>query len=841
MPGPHVPGFARQVERIDSQLQEVEKAIEAEHMQLTAEVPGAEAEMVLVLETVGRIDNLVRAVESARIAGLEWLGDIDEYEIAPDEDFHFEAEEERGKPLGGRLYLVMSNRTGLRQLLALWKEFKENEGRPHYVRGLGRWRHVFDCLKEIRTWGVQDRLTNSALADWAERIRAGEDIVRVEIELWPRKSEDRRVQALKTVQNHVKELGGEFITHSYIEDIHYHGLRVKMPIAAVKRLVDDRSVKLVRCEDIMFFLPTGQIAIRLPDEAPLPATAARVFGAPAGLPMIAILDGLPLENHRLLAGRLIVDDPDGWSADHPAAQRVHGTAMASLILYGDLRDGNEPLARPLYIRPVLTASGLDERAPEDVLFVDLVHSAVRRMFSTIGDAAATAPTVRVINFSVGDPSRLFDGSISPLARLLDWLSTQFNVLFVVSAGNHIDDLTLNIPKEEVGALRADPARLRKEVLKVMCNQRLKHPLYSPAEAANVLTVGASHSDSSAGMAANPAAIDLLDSPKLPSPVTAQGPGFRRSVKPEILAPGGRMAYREKTPNSTASLVLEPVRNQSRLCGQRVATSGVAPGDLSQERLSCGTSNSAALATRSAGMLCEVLDSLRMAPGGDRLTREYEIPLLKALLVHSAAWGETGDLLWAIDGAARVKAVLTQLLGYGQLNTDRVITCLDERVTLLGFGRISPDQGHQFALPLPPSLNLVEGRRTLVSTLAWLTPINPKHNRYRRADLWFDLYGANPAEGSCREKLGVVGQGVDRQTSQRGTLQHEVLVGERAAAFADGEAINIQVNCRADAGGCDGEIPYGLVLTLEVEPEMGIAIYDEIAIRIRPPVQIAPTP
>lgn len=836
---PRSPGFARQVERIDDQLGEVETVIEARHMELTAEVPGAEAEMMLVLETVGRIDNFVKAVENEKIEGLEWLGDFDEYEIRPDDDFYYEAEKDR--PLGGRLYLVMSNRVGVQQLLAMWKEYKDNEGHPHYARGLAKWRQVFDLLKVVRPWGIEDRLTLAVLADWRERVRQGHETVRVEIELWPRRDAARRQQAVGAVSRLVEALGGTVATGAYIEEIHYHGVLAILPIAAVEQMLDNGAVKLVKCEDIMFFEPTGQMAVPLPTDLPLPATAVPATGAATGPPVVALLDGLPLANHRLLTGRLVLDDPDGWSAGYPVAQRVHGTAMASLIIHGDLQGREQPLARPLYARPIMQANALGECVPEDVLLVDLVHTAVRRLFVGADGERGVAPSVRVINFSVGDPSRLFDRTISPLGRLLDWLSAEYGVVFVVSAGNHATDLELNVPKTDGDALRADPARLRQEVLQCTYGERLHHPLYSPAEGVNVLTVGAAHCDGSAGTKANPALFDPLDSADLPSPVNAQGPGFRRSLKPEILAPGGRVAYRSTLVNNGANLILEPVRNQTRLCGHRVAAPSVTPGDMSDERLTCGTSNAAALVSRAAGMLYDVVDSLRVTPGGDRLTREYEVALLKALLVHSAAWGEAADLLWPVSDLREKKALLAQLVGYGRIHADRVLSCEDERVTLLGFGHISPGQGQQFALPLPPSLNLVAGRRTLVSTLAWITPINPRHNRYRRADLWFNLYGQNPADNSCKELLGVTRCGVETYQAQRGTVQHEVLTGDRAVPFGTHDAINIQVNCRADAGECSDEVPYGLVVTLEVEPEMGISVYDEIELRLRQPVPIAPIP
>ena len=46
---------------------------------------------------------------------------------------------------------------------------------------------------------------------------------------------------------------------------------------------------------------------------------------------------------------------------------------------------------------------------------------------------ASAPHVKIINFSIGDNIRMFSHSMSPMAKLLDWLSFQYDVLFVISA------------------------------------------------------------------------------------------------------------------------------------------------------------------------------------------------------------------------------------------------------------------------------------------------------------------------------------------------------------------------------------------------------------------------
>jgi hypothetical protein len=71
-------------------------------------------------------------------------------------------------------------------------------------------------------------------------------------------------------------------------------------------------------------------------------------------PVVALFDSVPLAGHELLKGRLIVDDPDDFETNAPAAQRVHGTSMASLILHGEIEATEDPLPRRIYCRPIMS-------------------------------------------------------------------------------------------------------------------------------------------------------------------------------------------------------------------------------------------------------------------------------------------------------------------------------------------------------------------------------------------------------------------------------------------------------------------------------------------------------
>jgi DNA polymerase III delta prime subunit len=244
-----------------------------------------------------------------------------------------------------------------------------------------------------------------------------------------------RQRVFANLSSLIGQTGGQCLRQAEIPEICYHEVLAEMPAQAMKQTVDrilqnDYS-QLLRCEDVMFFRPFGQAGFPGPDQ-----DDASAIGAPPGIqedaiadaePVVALIDGLPLENHVLLAGRLIIDDPDEHQTRYQPGQQRHGTAMASLILHGDLSGQPTSLQRPVYVRPIFLPS-LDlnnntlEVTPDDELLVDLIHRSVRRIKEGDGNHDPTAPSVKIINLSFGNRFQPFDRDLSPLARLLDWLS-----------------------------------------------------------------------------------------------------------------------------------------------------------------------------------------------------------------------------------------------------------------------------------------------------------------------------------------------------------------------------------------------------------------------------------
>jgi hypothetical protein len=822
----HRPAIGRQRARIGPKFQALQQTFDAKRLQLLQAAPGQDPELVVVFETIGSVDAFVKA--AGHVAGLEWLLESAEEGIAPDDDFYDNGSKE--KSLSGRLFLIGSNQQALTQVLSLWDRYQANPT-VQLPRGFAPWKQVFAQLKDVRFWSIRDRMGLEVLEYWREQVDAGIDPIRFEIEIWHFPNTAKNDRARDEVAALVESMEGRVLARALISEIGYHGMLVEMPAASVSQLLEDRLPELVMSERIMFFRPKGQAAAPANDEEGLPlATAMPDHAAANGSPIIALLDGLPLQNHPLLRGRLTIDDPDGWEATYAAQDRVHGTAMASLITCGDLNSGETPLSRPVYVRPVLRPdpnslrSPRPEITPDNTLLIDLMHRAIKRICEGEAGQPAAAPTVKIISVSLGDAARPFDRYLSPWARLLDWLAFKYRVLFIISAGNQVTDYTLQIPRESLANVPLDERHAI--VLTAMCEHESDRTILSPAEAINALTIGAHHTDLTQ-FPAIPRRYDLFPSGGL-SPYSRIGTGFRRSMKPDLLFPGGRILFKEEIIGPAETTRLSPLWSTSVEPGHRVAAPPVGLADHTKH--SRGTSNAAALASRGAAMAYEVIEAIR-ADAPDRLLATYDAVLIKALMAHGAQWGALFGQITAarpdITDRDAQRKLAGRWLGYGPVDLQRALICTQQRATMIGVGELKDGKAYSFSAPLPPSLASKVLWKRVTITLAWLTPVNPAHQAYRRAKLWV----TPPAS------LGVSRQEGEWRQVQRGTLQHEILEGDRALAFVDGDRFVCKVNCKAEAGNLKESVPFAICVSLEVAEGIDVPIYQEIRERIAPKVGI----
>jgi len=798
----------QRVRRLDDQFEQLAAAFDAQ-VQLVESIQAADPQLVLVLEAR---DERVDLSQVARALDIEILIES-EFRVEPDDEFVLKSEQPRDPLVASCLHAVCVNATALENLLKLWRTWKRDGSLPH---GRATLRDLFEHLKDIRPWGPADRLR---MIDWDEHF-AGLDpdsSRSIELELWFRRSASARTTAQSAVEALLAQAGGSVTSSVIIEQIGYHGLKATVPTRLLEQLARGQfdAVQVVKSANVMFLKVAGQHV--LPNGADTEEEATVNAPLPTSPPVVCLLDGVPATNHPLLADRVTVFDPDDLASGYTVDDRRHGTAMTSAVVWGDRSSDEGPASRQVLVRPILTPSdetlNRDEELPANALAPDLMWRAFRDLFESGEDGAPpVAPDIAVINLSVGDPAVPFDTVLSAWARMIDWLSYEYGVLVVVSAGNHTRlDLTPS-NSTALAALTGDDRR--QATLEAIGRQQNHRRLLAPAEAINALTVGATHEDGSGGTPLG-YRVDPNDGLVSVSPISATGSGYRRSIKPEVAAPGGQAYF---TAGYQVSDVVDFRPATALGPGIKVAS----PKD-GLETYTVGTSVAAALVTRQAARLHDVVEQVAAGTG---MTRRQRAAAIKALIVHGS--GRLTDL-------ESSPFPLERVVGNGVVLRDLALGCAENEAVLLFLGSIGSAQEQELSIPLPDGLNLREAKR-IDATLAWLSPTNWRHRQYRQAALSFVTpEGAVPPLGPAS------GISADAAKSGATTVQHLSWETQKAFAEGQGSSITIRVKCFEQAGGLSGDlVDYAAVASIWVAPAIGVNVYAQVRDQVRARIPVQPS-
>jgi hypothetical protein len=823
---PQGPGAAGQQRRLGTAFGRLREALEAERLALTGEPEAAAPEYVLVLEVAGEMDEFAGA--AAKVPGLEYLAEELGEKLEDTGEFAtVDRKTGKRRPVRRELFVVASDERAARELESLWAKWQASEQLPH---GWRTWRTVFERLITVRRWNDRDRLSRTGAAEaWLNELaEAGDELIPFEVELWFRRDPARRIAEHGRLQAALQDGGGRLISEFVLPEIAYHGVLAELPARVLHETAQTMNVAWLSDRDgaaVRFMRAVGQTGIPVL-EPEVTSYTTQAAGAPAGEPRVALLDGLPVAGHVLLDGRMIVDDPEGWEETTEVRSRMHGTATASVILHGDLGAGEDPLDEPIYVRPVIRVDprhswvpSPQEAIPVERLPVELVHEAVVRMKE---GEDAQAPLVCIVNLSLGDRAQQFDRFVSPWARLLDYLAATYEILFVVSAGNHAVELVLPADVD-----LADTEEVQSEVLSRLVTTASLRRVLAPGESVNALTVGAAHLDTA--QTPDDGRLAPIATEGVAAAFSSWGPGHGRAIKPDVLAPGGRQLLEVAPGEPGADRLLTPAVTV-RAPGIEVAAPA-SSGALDRTTWTHGTSFATALATRAGAQALRRLDQLRTEWAGAMPDRTFDAVLAKALIVHGSGWGPAEAALREAFNTANggvTKEDLARALGYGLIRPAWPLVDDDHRVTALYAARLG-DGTHEYVLPLPPCLSGRADWRRITVTLAWITPVNPSHRGYRRAKLSVDAKGS----------LGVADkrQEASNQGVVRGTVQHEVLEGTDAVPFADGDTLAFTVVGSPGAGAFDDTVPYAFVVTLETREGVGLPIHAEVTTRLR--ARVAP--
>lgn len=780
-------------------------------LQLRPDPDALAPERLLVFELTGGVMKFQDAVRL--VPGLEFLGaedlEDDEFDKNP------------------TLYLMVPSEEGLRNVVTLWRGWQRDGTLPPRF---SQWKALLSQLRDIRPWGPQDRITPGDHDILAEATASDQTAVRVEVELVFRQNGE---ETEREARRRIAEVGGAVISRSRIPGAGYHALLTDLPPAALRDVVERNPASLAGSEAVLQIRPQSIFQL-VPSE--------EVDGAPdgatpvlAGDPIVAAFDAVPLSQHPRLAGTLRIDDPFDLERLAVGA-RTHGTAMASAIVHGDInRTWDRPLVRPIHFVNMLYATAESDR-PErfpDMLPADMFEQAIVRMR---GGDLPTAPHVIAINASLGDANKPFAGRLSGWARVVDYLSSKYGILFIISAGNHHHRLeTQNVTATQFEDMSSNQ-RVR-VALRASASQISTRRILAPAEAMNAITVGALHSDEFAYPHNLPAwTFDVWADTGLCTVSSGLGPGYGGATKPEILAPGGRHHVR-LAPHGDHHLLHPLTTNAGAFGGIAVAAppsaTSLGPDVVAR---SIGTSVAAALATGVAARAHEALEAA-YADFVDLPSAQRAV-LLKALLVHGARWTQARDLLIEVVGppegkfSYRQKDNVRRYLGFGAFDPELIINCAEDRATLWAVGTLNSDQGQRFRVPWPVTMSGKARQHGLFATLAWFSPPRPGAVAYRSVRLKIVEPGQLGAAG-----MKATGVQPDPKQAHKGTVVHRRWDGDKAAAIAADGFFELDVQREADD--LEQIANFALVVTLEMPGD--VEVYNQVLNRValKPTVPVVP--
>ncbi len=547
--------------------------------------------------------------------------------------------------------------------------------------------------------------------------------------------------------------------------------------------------------------------------------AQRTQAAGLNAPAVCLLDtgvnaGHPLLEGSFGPGDLHTCDPAWGGHDHDG----HGTKMAGVALYGDslveLLANSEPVELPHRLESVKILPPRGQNEPElyGALVAEAasrpeVHEAGRRriyaMALTTGDGRDRGqPSSWSAAMDALAAGRTFDPDDDGL-KYLGPVEDNFRRLFVVSAGN------------------THPNALRPDHLEVSDAE----PVHDPAQAWNVLTVGA-FTDKTVVRDA-----ELNDW----RPVAERGelsPWSTTSVefepawpnKPEVVFEGGNLIC-----NASGDVDFH---------GDDLAllTTNHIPAEAPLV-----TTEATSAATAQAARFCATIAAEYPS---------YWPETIRALVVHSAEWTDAMQQRMDAEASKKERGKLLRRYGYGVPNRARALRSATSSVTLVAQDVIRPfDEGsmreiHLHSLPWPKQVLADLGAATVRVrvTLSYFVEPNPgrlgwkTRYRYQSHGLRFQVKGPLEEVTDFRKRLNKAALAEDEeppenlgdnakwflgpQARDRGSIHSDVLT-DVAASIAERGVLAVYPvggwwKDRKKLDGSEAGARYSLIVSIETE-------------------------
>lgn len=398
---------------------------------------------------------------------------------------------------------------------------------------------------------------------------------------------------------------------------------------------------------------------------------------PENATAIAVLDSGILSNHPLLE-KAVGDEKaipcltgNRIQEDKPHDDVGHGTKVAGIALYGDIKRCVEDkkfhpeiwiLSAKIMFKEENPKTGEITAAFDDSeLLEHQLDVAVRYFIQRYSNC-------RIFNLSFGDGYKKMFGDARQfsLATLIDELSEELDVVFVVSAGN------IEVPEFP----EKYPSYLIEE------NKEVK--IIDPASSAYAITVGSITQEFGP---LNPEQNTIWFSSaetNYPSPFTCVGPGYKGMIKPELVEEGGNIIIAPSDPSK-----LEDIGGKLMVLNPK----WIEDGKLFSA--DCGTSFSAPKVAHYIAKLFNYFPNYSSNIIKTLLISSAKIPLDRPIPLKEITLNDSDTKL--ID--------LLKIYGYGKPDFELAVSSELNHVLLLAENSIKLDSIHLYYFYLPKGICL----------------------------------------------------------------------------------------------------------------------------------------
>ncbi|WP_407282194.1 S8 family peptidase [Methanolobus sp. WCC1] len=402
---------------------------------------------------------------------------------------------------------------------------------------------------------------------------------------------------------------------------------------------------------------------------------------------VLVLDSGILSNHPLLEKCVAYEtvakasDTSELSDDFISDDVGHGTEVAGIAVYGDLKNristNNFSSDVWLFSVKILFNDGYGYATFNEKELVE------HQLDNSVREIVSAYPNCKIVNISFGNEEYIMFEKRHQftLASLLDELSKELDIIFVVSAGNYgyaEENSSENYPNH-------------------LLNKDGKTSIIDPATAALAITVGSLYKEANVGLARFCKDDDLCHD--YPSPRTRVGPGFQGMVKPDFVEYGG--GYGEEA--DVVTLNYNWIK-EGKLFSHGSGTSLSAP--------------------KVAYFLAQLINKYPYS----------SLNLIKALLLSSAKIPipeMRPSPLSEIDfyKNAQSSLDLLKIYGYGKPDLNRALFSESNRVLLTRENRVKLNNFHIYELYLPEDFSTHRGNRKIDVTFVYNPPVNKNRIDY----------------------------------------------------------------------------------------------------------------